>query len=216
MKDSNIAVCAALMLIAGKASLFAATRLCGNGLPPQLTGDVFSPVECAMTTMPPPLLPGLPVRPCVDSKIPLSSLNGLWIGNIIHSLGRYQLLLTIKTSWTGKLTMTLDIKELQLHERLSHQLRLVPTKECGAYKATLTTTLAPEASLTGNALIGEASTQDPLSRQADLVFANGAAHRILFSVRGNDELSLRAYSAIAGAPLQKFEATLTRTQRKTL
>ena len=53
-------------------------------------------------------------------------------------------------------------------------------------------------------------------RQADLTFANGAVHRIYFALQGKDEMRVRAFSGIPGAPLQKFEFVLTRSKRDSL
>ncbi len=220
MKDLQIALLGALLAVPAN-PLFAASRLCSSGLPPRLSGDAFSPVECSTTTKPAVMLPGLPVRPAPDAKTDLRDLEGRWKGTLIHALGRYELLVAIKTSWSGKTLLTLEIKELQFHERLTDRLSLTPSKQRGAYEAVLTTTLAPDASLKGSAIIGTAAPEvpaptAPAERQADLLFENGAAHRILFSLTGKDELRLRAFSGIPGAPLQTFETTLTRSKLKAL
>lgn len=221
MKGLKIAVLGAA-LAAPAGPLLAGPRLCSSGLPPTLSGDAFAPVECSATAKPAAFLPGLPARRDKAAKADLRDLDGRWEGILIHALGRYELLLTIKTSWRGKTELTLDTKELQFRERLTDRLLLSPAKERGAYEAVMTTSLAPEASLSGRALVGaaagpEVSTAAALSdRQADLTFANGAAHRIVFALAGKDELRVRAFSAVPGAPLQKFETTLARTKREGL
>jgi hypothetical protein len=90
----------------------------------------------------------------------------------------------------------------------------------------LTTTLAPEAELRGGAVLGAAAMPEaavststarvPADRQTDLLFANGASHRLYFALKGKDEMRLRAFSAVPGAPLQKFETVFKRTKRETL
>ena len=85
----------------------------------------------------------------------------------------------------------------------------------------MTTTLAPEASLKGAAVLGAAagvavstgSVKIAPDRQADLTFANGAVHRIYFALKGKEEMRVRAFSGIPGAPVQKFEFVLTKTKR---
>lgn len=214
---------AALAALAA-APLLAAPRLCPNGLPPALSGDLFAPVECSTGTQPSPLLPGLPVvPPGKDVKADLKDLEGRWEGSLIHALGRYEVLLTVKTGWGGKAALTLDLKELQFRDRLSDSLSLVPGKPRGVYAAVLTTTLAPEASLKGGAIVGTAvppETPDgkPVSpdRQIDLTFANGAAHRAYFAVKDKSVLRVRAFSGVPGAPLQKFEVELKKTKREAL
>ena len=221
MKELKIAAFAAMMTAAAAATLFAGPRLCDNGLPPQLSGDLFSPVECSTSTKPSALLPGLPVvREGKKIKTDLRDLEGRWEGSLIHALGRYTLLLTIKTGWTGKVELTLDIKELQFHERLTDRLVLVPAKERGSYETTLTTTLLPESSLKGSARLGAAVTPEASSaqaptpdRQMDFFFSNGAVHRIIFALNEKSEIRVRAFSGIPDAPLQKFDLVLTRTPR---
>ncbi len=223
MKDLKTAFLGTF-LAAAASPLLAAPRLCSNGLLPQLSGDAFSPVECSTTTKSTALLPDLPLRPGSAAKTDLRDLDGRWEGNLVHALGRYELLLTVKSSWGGKTELTLDMNELQFHQRLTDRMSLVPAQERGAYKAVLTTTMAAEASLKGVARIGAAAgielstatARTPVERQMDMLFANGAAHRILFSAQGKDALRLQAFSAIPGAPLQKFELVLTRTKRESL
>lgn len=219
MRSLEFAVLAALMSAA--VPLLAAPRLCSNGLPPALSGDLFAPVECSTATKPTALLPGLPVvREGKDVKTGLKELEGRWEGSLIHALGRYEVLLTVKSGWGGKAALTLDLKELQFRERLTDRLSLVPGKPKGVYEAELTSTAAPEASLKGGAILGAASspgTSAPSAdRQAELTFANGAVHRVYFAVKDKAVLRVRAFSAIPGAPLQKFELELTKTKRETL
>jgi hypothetical protein len=197
--------------------LSAAPRLCGNGLPPTLSGDFFSPVECSTAAKVATSLPGAAIPPAKGAKTDWRGLEGRWNGSLTHALGRYEILLTIKTGWGGKADLTLELKELQFRERLTDRLSLIPKKEPGLYEATLTTSLAPDTALKGGAAIGapaaaSTSATEP-ERQADLTFANGASHRILFALAGKDELRLRAFSAIPGGPLQKFETTLARAKR---
>jgi hypothetical protein len=223
MKDLKIAVLAALMT-AVAAPLLAGPRLCGNGLPPQLSGDLFSPAECSTTTKPAAMLPGLTVvLEGKQVKNDLKDLDGRWEGNLVHALGRYELLLTVKAGRGGKAELTLDMKELQFHERLTDRMSLVPAKGRGDYEATLTTTLVPDVTLKGSALIGEAVLPEdaagkPLTadRQADFTFSNGAVHRVYFALKDRSEMRVRAFSGIPGAPLQKFELVLTKTKRQAL
>lgn len=218
MKSLGLAVLAALMTAA--VPLLAAPRLCSNGLPPSLSGDLFAPVDCSTATKPTVLLPGLPVvREGKDVKTDLKELEGRWEGSLIHALGRYEVLLTVKSGWTGKAALTLDLKELQFRERLTDRLALVPGKPKGVYEAELTSSAAPEASLKGGAILGAAVPPDagsPADRQAELTFVNGAVHRIYFAVKDKAVLRVRAFSAIPGAPLQKFEVELTKTKREAL
>ncbi len=224
MKSLELAVLAALMTAA--VPLLAAPRLCSNGRPPALSGDLFAPAECSTSTRPAAQLPGLPVvREGKDVKTDLKELEGRWEGSLIHALGRYEVLLTVKSGWTGKAALTLDLKELQFRERLTDRLSLVPGKPRGVYEAELTSTAAPEASLMGGVILGAAvppeaaspgSSAPPADRQAELTFANGAVHRVYFAVKDKAVLRARAFSAIPGAPLQKFEVELTKTKREAL
>lgn len=220
MKDLKIAVLGAVLLTAAAAPLVAGPRLCGNGLPPRLSGDAFSPVECSSATMPVALLPGLPARLTKSSITDLRALEGRWEGASAHALGRYDLLLTVKSNWRGKIEAVLNLKERQFRDRLSDRLVLTPGKGRGVYEALLTASLAPEASLAGKALIAEAMGPEGATqtdRQADLSFANGANHRIIFALdKDGTEMRARVFSAIPGAPLQTLELILTKTKRESL
>lgn len=204
MKTLRLA-CLGAALAAAVPSL-AAPRRCANGLPPQLSGDAFSPVECSTAAKSAVALPASPVAPSTAPIAGLSGLDGQWEGSLIHAFGRYDLILTIKTSWNGKIELVLDAKELQFRERLTDRLTLSPSKPRGAYEAVLTSSAAPEASLKGRAMIVAAAAES----QADIMFANGAAHRIFFSIKDGAQLRVRAFSAIPGAPLQTFETVFTR------
>lgn len=214
MKVPKIAVLAAL-LAAAAAPLLAAPRLCGNGFPPKLSGDLFSPAECSTKTLTTAALPGTPVR---DGGPGLKDLDGRWEGTLIHALGRYELLLEVKTGWGGKAELILSLKELQFRDRVTDRLALAPAKGRGAYEAVLTSSVVPEASLKGTAAFGSAAPAETgeADRQADLAFSNGAAHRVVFALKGKTEMRVRAFSAIPGAPLQKFELVLTKTKREKL
>lgn len=222
MNRAELAVVAALM--AAAAPLLAAPRLCPNGLPPGLSGDLFAPVECSTAAKPVALLPGLTVvLPGKDAKADLKDLEGRWEGSLIHALGRYEVLLTVKTGKGGKANLTLDLKELQFRERLTDRLALVPGKPRGVYEAVLTTTMAPEASLKGGAIAGTAAPPEspdgkPVTpdRQIDVTFANGAVHRAYFAVKDKAVMRVRAFSGVPGAPLQKFEVELKKTKREAL
>lgn len=226
MKSLKLAVLSVLTAASAAAPLFAGPRLCANGLPPALSGDLFAPVECSTVTKPTAMLPGLPVvREGKNVKTDLKELEGRWEGSLIHALGRYAVLLTVKSGWTGKASLTLDLKELQFRERLTDRLTLVPGEPRGVYEAELTSTAAPEASLKGGAILGAAVPPEAASlgaaapaadRQAELTFANGAVHRVYFAVKDKAVLRVRAFSAVPGAPLQKFEIELTKTKRETL
>ena len=224
MKNLKLVVLS-VALAAAAAPLFAAPH-CGSGVTPRLNGDLFSPVDCSTATKPTPLLPGLAaVRAGKEVKTDLRDLDGRWEGNLIQGIGRYELLLTIKTSWNGKTEIILETKELQFQERLTDRLSLVATKPRGSYSAVLTTTLAPGVSLKGEAILGAAlapeapagaTSMPPPDRQAELTFANGAVHRIHFALKGKNDMRVRAFSGIPGAPLQKFELELKRSKREAL
>ena len=218
MKHLKLALLAVLLAASAAGPLLAAPRGCADGSAPKLSGDLFSPVECSSTTKAAVMLPDLPVAP--SKKAALKDLDGRWEGDLAHALGRYHLQLKVTTSWSGKCDLTLDLKELQFHDRLSDRLLLVPSKQNGAYEATLTASLAPDASLKGGALLGlaaepevsTATAKRPAERQLDLLFENGAAHRVFFELKGKDALRVRAFSAVPSAPLQTFELTLTRVK----
>ena len=222
MKRLELAVLAALM--AAAVPLLAAPRLCQNGLPPALSGDLFAPVECSTATKSAVLLPGLPaVRPVKGAKADLRELEGRWEGTLIHALGRYELLLTVKPGRGGRAELSLEIKEQQFRDRLTDPLSLVPGKPRGVYEAALATTLAPEASLKGGAIVGTAVPAEspdgkPVApdRQIDITFANGAVHRAFFALKDKSTLRVRAFSGVPGAPLQKFEVELKKTKREAL
>ncbi len=217
MKKIQIAVLA-LAASAAAVPLLAAPRLCGNGRPAALSGDLFSPAECSSTTLKTAALPGEAPLTGKNARTGLKDLDGRWEGNLNYALGRYELLLTVKTGWGGKADLTLELKELQFHQRLTDRLTLVPAKENGRFEAVMTTSLLPDAALNGGAIIGESTgtARTPGMRQTDLLFTNGAAHRAVFTLRGKDELQLRVLSAIPGAPLQDYEISLTRTKREAL
>jgi hypothetical protein len=222
MRRPALAVLAALT--AAASPLFAAPRLCQNGLPPGLSGDLFAPVDCSTAAKPVAALPGLTAAlPGKDAKADLRDLEGGWEGDLIHALGRYELLLTVKKGRGGRTSLTLEMKERQFRERLTDRLSLVPGKPSGVYEAELTSTMAPEASLKGGLIVGTATpTESPdgksatPDRQIDVTFANGAVHRAYFAVKDKSALRVRAFSAIPGAPLQKFEVELKRTKREAL
>jgi hypothetical protein len=222
MKELKLVLVGAF-LAAAAGPLLAAPHLCPGGRPPALSGDLFSPVECSTSTKAAVMLPGVAVV-TKDAKTDLRDLEGRWEGFLTHALGRYELLLGIQTRWTGKSDLTLEIKEMQFHERLTDRLSLASTKGRGAYDAVLTTTLAPDASLKGAAVVGAAAAPEvstgtakvPTDRQADLRLSNGAAYRVYFSLKGKDELRVRAFSGIPGAPLQTFELSMTRTKKEAL
>ena len=219
MKDFKVVVLGSL-LAALAAAAYGAPR-CSNGLAPKLSGDVFSPVECSTAALSAVALPDLPVSTSKDAKTSLKDLDGRWEGGLVHALGRYAFLLTVKTRWGGKTELTLDIKELQFRDRVTDRLALLPGKVRGSYEAVMTSSLAPQASLSGGAVIGalgrpESPTDAANARQLDLLFVNGAAHRIFLNMMGRNELRVRAYSAVPGAPLQKFETILARSKREAL
>lgn len=223
MKIPLTCALAALAALAA-APLLAAPRLCPNGLPPALSGDLFAPVECSTGTKTAPLLPGLPVAPPgKDGKADLKDLEGRWEASLIHALGRYELLLTVKTGRGGKTELTLNLKELQFRDRLTDTFSLVPGKPRGVYEAVLTTTLAPEAALKGGAIVGTAAapeppaaTPSPPDRQIDVTFENGAVHRAYFALKDKSTVRVRAFSGVPGAPLQKFDVELKKTKREAL
>ncbi|MBI2384594.1 MAG: hypothetical protein HYV14_01145 [Elusimicrobia bacterium] len=223
MRRPQTFVLAALAALAAS-PLLAGPRLCPNGQPPSLSGDLFAPAECSTTTKPTALLPGLPVAPAgKDAKTGLKDLDGRWEGSLIHALGRYEVLLTVKTGWGGKAALTLDLKELQFRDRLTDRLSLVPGKPRGVYEAVLTTTVAPDAELKGGAIVGTAAPPEPLDgkpaapeRQIDVTFVNGAVHRAYFALEDKTVLRVRAFSGVPGAPLQKFELELKKTKREAL
>lgn len=206
------------------ASASAAPRLCQNGLPPTLSGDLFAPVECSTAAKPAAALPGLAaVLPAKDAGAGLKEAEGRWEGTLIHALGRYELLLTVKSGRGGRGELILEMKEQQFRDRLTDRLALVPGKPRGVYEAVLTTTIAPEASLKGGLILGTAVPPEspdgkPVTpdRQLDVTFANGAVHRAYFAVKDKSVLRVRAFSAVPGAPLQKFEVELTKTKRESL
>jgi len=219
MKDLKIAVLGAV-LAAAAGPLFAAPRACRDGRPVRVSGDAFAPIDCSTTTHAAAALPFLPMQPVKDAGAVLRELDGRWEGNLIHALGRYDALLTVKAGRRGKAEVALELKELQFRERLTHRLSLVAGKEPGAYEAALTTASVPDAALKGGALVGAsaAPAEAPAApeRQIDLLFENGASHRIFFTTGGKDELRVSGFSAIPGAPLKKYELTLKRTKREAL
>lgn len=224
MKSPGLAAFAALT--AAAVPLFAAPRLCQNGLPPSLSGDLFAPVECSTAAKASVLLPGLPVaREGKEVKLDLKDLEGRWEGELNHALGRYEVLLTVKNSWGGKAALTLDLKERQFRDRLTDRLALAAGKERGVYEAVLTSSAAPEAALKGGAILGDAPRGEsaapgakapPPDRQADLTFVNGAVHRVHFALKDKSVMRVRAFSGIPGAPLQTFELELKKTKRESL
>lgn len=189
-----------------------APRKCASGAAPRLSGDAFSPVECSTTTKPSAALPGEPAAAPAGGKAPsIKELEGRWEASLTHALGRYELLLTVKTRWGGKADLVLEMKELQFRDRNVDRLALVPVKGVrGGYEAEMTTDLAPAAApLKGRLTMGGTEEE----RRIDLSFDNGAAHRLILKREGKDEWRLRAASAIPGAPLQAFETRLLRTQK---
>ena len=201
------------LLLSSSAAAAAAPRKCLQGNEPRLSGDAFAPVECSTAPAAALPLPGEPVAPAADAKAFLKKHAGRWEGVVIHGLGRYQVLLALKTGWGGKAELVLKAKEMQFRTRVEDALALVPSKPAGAYSARLTSDQAPAASLAGELRVGAAAEDG--SRALELVFQNGASHRL--SVRPTaDGLAVSAASAIPGAPLQRLETTLVRSERDAL
>ena len=205
-------------------SAIAAAPKCSDGRPPRLNGDAFSPVECSTVTKSVPALAGTPAADSKDVPADLKSLEGRWEGAFAHALGRYQAALTVKTAWSGKAEMTLELTELQFHEKLTDSLTLKPGKGRGVYEAVLSSSKAADISLKGALKLGaeaaavfvgtSTGTVKALPvRQADLVFENGASHRIVFSQRGKDALDAAWSMAVPGAPTQNLRLTLRRAAK---
>lgn len=216
----------ALAVVLPAAAALAAGPKCSDGRAARLNGDAFSPVDCSTTTKPVPALPGAAAAESADVPADLKALEGRWTGSFAHALGRYDAVLTVKTSWGGKADLTFDLTELQFHQKLTDVLALKPAKGRGAYDAELTTTLAPGASLKGALKLGVepsgvpvavstgAAKAPPPLRQADLTFANGAAHRVGFRLEDKDSLTAFWFMSVPGAPPQKLRLSLRRAAKR--
>lgn len=214
------------LAVALSSAAFAAAPKCSDGRAPRLNGDAFSPVDCSSTTKAVPGLPGVAGVESKDVPADLRALEGRWTGSFPHALGRYQAALTVKTSWSGKADLTFELTELQFHEKLTDTLALKPAKGRGAYEAVLGTSLAPGPSLKGALKLGAEQTGTPVAvstaaakapaprRQADLVFENGASHRVIFELKGKDALEAYWASSIPGAPSQRLLLSLTRAAKR--
>lgn len=198
----------AVLLPALAAAAAPAPRKCASGADPRLSGDAFAPVECSTVTKPAPALPGVPADPKGGAPLTLKDLSGRWEGSVIHAIGRYELALTVTTHWGGKAELDLAMKEMQFHEKIADRLTLTPAKKSGGYDAVWTSDAATGPELKGRLTLGGT----PLARAADLVFANGAAHRFAFAFKSKDELKVAVWSSIPGAPPQQLETVLRRAK----
>lgn len=215
----------ALAAVLSSAAL-AAPPKCSNGRPARLNGDAFLPVECSTAAKAAPALAGAPAADVKDAPADFKALEGRWEGSFAHALGRYDAALTVKTSWGGKAELTLDLTELQFRDKFTDVLSLKPAKGRGVYEAVLTSSKAPETSLKGTLRLGadpsflavaaSTGTARPVAaaRQADLAFENGAAHRVVFSLRGKDALEAAWSMAIPGAPAQGLRLSLRRAAKR--
>lgn len=203
-----------LLLLAGAGCLAAAAPpVCRKtGKPPVLNGDPFSPVECS--SAPRAALPlaaepeGAPLAP------DLKALKGRWEGLLIKGFGRYQVALEVKTGWGGKAEARMDWKEQQTRMAGSSTLSLSPAKGKGLYKASMGASVLPGAALEGEARFsGETDRAGaPLSR-GDFLFANGASHRLRWSLPAKDTLRFAASWAVPEAPLvQELSGELKRAR----
>lgn len=204
-----------LLILAGVAALAAAAppRVCQKtGLPPVLNGDPFSPVECS--TAPKAALP-LPEEPApAPAKPELKELKGRWEAVLIKNFGRYATTLDVSTGWGGKAELRLEWKEQQTRQSGWSRLELKPLKdEPGAYAATLTSSALPGASLSGTARFSEETdkTGAPV-RRVDASFANGASHRVRWSLPDRGTLRFAARWAVPEAPLQSLDGELKKTR----
>lgn len=204
-----------IVLLAGAGLLAAAAppRVCQKtGLPPVLNGDPFSPVECS--TAPKAALP-LPEEPATEPAKPdFKELKGRWEAQLIKGFGRYAVTLEVKTGWGGKAELEFGWKELQTRQTGWTRLELKPLKnEPGAYAAVLSASALPGATLAGTARFSEETDKTGAPRRrADAVFANGASHRLRWSLPDRGALRFAAQWAVPEAPLQSLEAELKKAR----
>lgn len=193
----------------------AAARSCRGNLTVRLTGDLFAPIECstaAVTALP------LPVEAAVPAKTDLKAFAGDWKGTLMQSFYRYELRVAIKTGRSGKAEASLDLREMQMGERVRHRLALAPAKGKGRYALAASSDRLEGETLKGDAVFGTAASTPtasaPPESQLDLLFVNGAAYRVRYAREGKDSLRLKVWAAIPGWPLRSFEAVLRRSARQ--
>jgi len=193
----------------------AAVHSCRGNLTIRMTGDLFAPIECstaAVTALP------LSIEAVVPAKTDLTAFAGVWKGTLIQSLYRYELSAAIKPGRSGKAEASLALREMQMGERVEHRLTLAPAKGKGRYSVAASSDRLKGEALKGDAVFG-LSVSTPTApgvteNQLDVVFANGASHRIRFTPDGKDSLRLQVWSTIPGWPLRSFETVLRRSARQ--
>lgn len=204
-----------LIILAGVGALAAAAppRVCQKtGLPPVLNGDPFSPVECS--TAPKAALP-LPEEPATGAAKPdFKELEGRWEALLIKNFGRYATTLKADAGWGGKAELRLEWKEQQTRQAGWTALRLAPLKkEPGAYEATLTASALPGATLSGTVRFSEETDKTGARvRRADAAFANGASHRLRWSLPDKGTLRFAAQWAVPEAPVQTLAGELKKAR----
>jgi hypothetical protein len=204
-----------LVLVAAAALVAAAPpdyKCPKTGLPPVLNGDPFSPVECS--TAPTAALP-LPVEAvAAPAKADFKALRGTWEGVLVRGFGRYASTLEVRPARRGAVELTLRWKEQQLRSTGHSTLTLAPGKPEGAYAASLSASLLPDARLEGAARFSaETDADGAVTPRLDLSFPNGAAHRARWSFPSKDVLRFRAVWSVPQAPLQTLEGELRRVAK---
>lgn len=184
---------------------------CRLGNEPRLSGDFFAPVECSTAALKVESLPLPPVE--ADKRASLKELAGRWEGAAVAGFGRYELLLTLeKPSWTGSTRATAKLKELQFRERQGHVIEL-SSRGRNRWALELKSEALPGRALEGKATLG--ADEKTGERRFDAVFDNGARHVALLRLEG-EELKVRLWSAVPGAPPRELETVLRRSTRESL
>lgn len=182
-----------------------------TGKPPQLNGDPFSPVECSTT--PKAALP-LPVEPAAEAApAELKALKGKWEGVLIKGFGRYAVTLEVKPGWGGKTDVRFDWKEQQTRQTGWTSVALTAGKAKGAAAVALKAGVLPDAVLAGEASFSAETDKAGATRsRLDTVMANGARHRLRWSLAGKDALRFSAAWAVPEAPVQTLDGELKRAK----
>lgn len=201
----------ALLLAAALACVAAAPapRCPKPGQVPALNGDPFAPVECS--TAPAAAVPLPPAALAEPAAPDWKELEGRWEGVLIRGFGRFASTLEIRRRRKGAVEATLRWKEQQLRQTGESKLALSPSREPGAYRAVLTASALPGASLEGRATFSR--EKEGGRARLELSFPNGAAHRLVWSVGDKSRLPFTATWAVPSAPLQTLEGALDRTGR---
>lgn len=210
-----------IFLVAASAFAANGARRCPDGTAPFLTGDALTSLACpGRAAGAAPRFDGPPIEP---NSVSFSALEGRWESSFTRGTGRYGATITIKKTAAGA-EVVLEAKELQMRD-ISRLRAVFTVLSPGKYRVTLFSPEMPGSTLSGTALFRRlkpstaviAATKDSTaSNRAEIVFDNGAAHRLAFmdAKTRSEPLQLSIESALPGAAIMRYGAALTRAPDK--